>query len=116
MGYAKLFITLVKYMPQVLANYRRQSTVGWSIGQILLDLSGGFFSVGQLLLDSSLQGDWTGFTANPVKFGLGNVSMFFDLIFMVQHYWLYRGRGLPVQKGDRRGLLAPADDSDSIES
>jgi cystinosin len=28
---------------------------------------------------------------DPVKFGLGFVSMFFDVIFMVQHYGLYRG-------------------------
>ncbi len=29
-------------------------------------------------------------TGNPVKFGLGFASMFFDVIFMVQHYILYR--------------------------
>ena len=26
---------------------------------------------------------------NPVKLGLGNVSIFFDLIFITQHYFLY---------------------------
>lgn len=51
-------------------------------------------SILQLVIDSSLQGDWSGLTANPVKFGLGNVSVFFDVIFMVQHYILYR----PFQK------------------
>lgn len=29
-------------------------------------------------------------TGNPVKFGLGFASMFFDIIFMTQHYILYR--------------------------
>lgn len=73
-------------------NYKRKSTVGWSIVQILLDLSGGVLSVVQLVIDSALESDWAGVTGNPVKFGLGNVSVFFDLVFVVQHYVLYRER------------------------
>lgn len=90
-SYVKVVITLVKYMPQVITNYRNQSTRGWSILQILLDLGGGILSVSQLLIDSYLQGDWSGVTGNPVKLALGNFSMFFDVIFIVQHYFLYRG-------------------------
>ncbi len=90
-SYVKLFITLVKYMPQVLTNYRNRSTYGWSIGQILLDFVGGILSIAQLGIDSYQQGDWSGVTGNPVKFALGNISMFFDVIFIIQHYWLYRG-------------------------
>lgn len=93
LGYAKLVITVVKYMPQVWTNYQRQSTRGWSIGQILLDVTGGVLSIAQLVIDCSLQADWSGLVGNPVKFGLGNVSIIFDIIFMVQHYGLYRGRG-----------------------
>jgi len=89
-SYVKVVITLVKYMPQVITNYRNQSTRGWSILQILLDLGGGILSVSQLLIDSYLQGDWSGVTGNPVKLALGNFSMFFDIIFIVQHYFLYR--------------------------
>lgn len=76
-------------MPQVLINYERKSTVGWSIDQILLDLAGGVLSIAQLVLDSSMQDDWSGLTGNPVKLGLGNVSIAFDLVFLVQHYCLY---------------------------
>merc|ERR1712137_1275278 len=32
-------ITLIKYCPQAYMNYRRKSTVGWSIGNILLDFT-----------------------------------------------------------------------------
>ena len=78
-------------MPQVLTNYRNHSTRGWSILQILLDFSGGILSVTQLFIDSYLQEDWAGVTGNPVKLALGNISVFFDIIFMVQHYCLYRG-------------------------
>ena len=72
-------------MPQVLTNYRNRSTTGWSIAQILLDFSGGILSIGQLCIDSYLQGDWSGITGNMVKLALGNVSVFFDIIFITQH-------------------------------
>ncbi|KAG9228664.1 lysosomal L-cystine transporter-like protein [Amylocarpus encephaloides] len=89
LSYVKLVITLVKYMPQVSTNYRNRSTEGWSILQILLDFAGGVFSILQLIIDSYLQGKWDGLTGNPVKLALGNVSIFFDIIFMIQHYCLY---------------------------
>lgn len=79
-------------MPQVLTNYRNGSTEGWSIAQILLDFAGGLLSIAQLGIDSYLQNDWSGITGNPVKLALGNISMFFDVIFIVQHYYLYRGQ------------------------
>lgn len=77
-------------MPQAWVNYKRKSTDGWSIAQILLDLSGGVLSLLQLLIDASLQSDWSGLTGNPAKLGLANVSIFFDLVFITQHYVLYR--------------------------
>lgn len=86
----KLAVTVVKYIPQAWVNYKRKSTVGWSIVQILLDLTGGVLSLFQLILDSSFKSDWSGVTGNPVKFLLSNVSIFFDAIFIVQHYILYR--------------------------
>lgn len=89
-SYVKLIVTVVKYCPQAWVNYKRKSTVGWSIGQILLDFAGGIMSIAQLVIDSSLQADWSGLTGNPVKLGLGNVSILFDIVFMTQHYVLYR--------------------------
>ena len=43
-GYLKDLISFVKYAPQVLINYRRKCTVGWSIWGVILDLGGGMFS------------------------------------------------------------------------
>ncbi|KAI9866416.1 MAG: hypothetical protein M1813_001538 [Trichoglossum hirsutum] len=94
LGYVKLIVTFVKYIPQAWKNYQRQSTVGWSIYQILLDISGGILSLMQLILDSSLQNDWSGISGNPVKFGLSIVSMSFDVLFMIQHYLLYPYNGM----------------------
>jgi cystinosin len=90
LGYVKLTTVFLKYIPQAWVNYKRKSTVGWSIYPILLDFSGGWLSLAQLMIDSALQNDWSGITGNPVKFGLGNITIVFDIIFFLQHYVLYR--------------------------
>lgn len=106
-SYVKLLVTLIKYAPQLLANYRNQSTRGWSIWQILLDVCGGLLSIAQQSIDSYLQRDWSGITGNPVKFALGNVSLLYDAAFIAQHFFLYardrRGRG--KNGGERDALL-----------
>lgn len=83
-------MTFFKYIPQIIVNHRRKSTVGWSIAQILLDFGGSLFSFLQLFIDCSLQADWSGLTGNPIKLGLANVSLLADIVFMTQHYVLYR--------------------------
>jgi len=51
LSYIKLGLTFIKYLPQVYMNWKRKSTVGWNIVNILLDLTGGSLSVAQLLID-----------------------------------------------------------------
>lgn len=108
-SYIKLAITLIKYVPQAVMNYRRQSTSGWSIGNILLDFTGGMLSMLQMMLNSynygifsrifistflkqifSITDDWQSIFGDPTKFGLGLFSVLFDILFIVQHYCLYR--------------------------
>ncbi len=113
-GFVKLVLTVVKYIPQAWANYQQKSTTGWSINQVLLDVIGGVLSIAQLVIDSSLQSDWSGLTGNPVKLGLGNISILFDILFMVQHYLLYKGNKLEEDSMDweRRGLIG--DDGENV--
>ncbi|KAL1988113.1 hypothetical protein VTN96DRAFT_1144 [Rasamsonia emersonii] len=106
-SYVKLVITVVKYVPQAWVNYKRKSTVGWNIWQILLDFAGGVLSIGQLILDSAFQEDWSGVTGNPLKFLLGNISILFDLLFMVQHYILYRERADDTDNRKTTDLRTP---------
>ena len=87
----KLGVTVSKYVPQAILNYRRKSTTGWSIGNVILDFSGGSLSVAQLLLDGATLG-WSGVVGDPIKFCLGFTSMFFDVLFLIQHYVLYTDR------------------------
>lgn len=51
-SYIKLIITLIKYVPQAFYNYKRQSTIGWSIGNIFLDFTGGVLSMLQMVLNA----------------------------------------------------------------
>ncbi|XP_045905152.1 cystinosin isoform X2 [Micropterus dolomieu] len=89
-SYIKLAVTLIKYAPQAYMNYRRQSTEGWSIGNVLLDFTGGTLSILQMILESYNNDEWRLIFGDPTKFGLGLFSVVFDVLFMTQHYCLYR--------------------------
>lgn len=81
----------IKWFPfQALMNYRRKSTTGWSIGNILLDFTGGTLSMLQMILNAYNYDDWNSIFGDPTKFGLGLFSVLFDILFIVQHYILYR--------------------------
>ncbi|KAF9105507.1 hypothetical protein BGX29_012083 [Mortierella sp. GBA35] len=116
LSYIKLAISFIKYCPQVYINWAAESTVGWSIHNILLDFTGGVLSIGQLVLDAYISEDWSGISGDPVKFGLGFLSIAFDLVFITQHYVLYRNRtdlyaqqlSMVKSNDERQGLLTSA--------
>ena len=117
LSYVKVFISVIKYVPQVILNYQRQSTVGWSIWNIILDFSGGMLSDLQLILDCTALGDFSGITGNLAKFGLGSVSIVFDVIFMLQHYVLYSNHRATAGSPHQRILAAEdGDDNDGNEN
>ena len=108
----KLGVTFFKYVPQVYLNYANRSTVGWSISNVLLDFTGGVLSIAQLMFDGATLG-WEGVVGDPIKFALGLVSIFFDIIFLVQHFCLYTNRGEPIteKRHPLSSLLAVEDAS-----
>uniref|UniRef100_A0A8C6C532 Cystinosin n=1 Tax=Monodon monoceros TaxID=40151 RepID=A0A8C6C532_MONMO len=89
-SYIKLAVTLIKYFPQAYLNFYYKSTEGWSIGNVLLDFTGGSFSLLQMSLQSYNNDQWTLIFGDPTKFGLGIFSIFFDVVFFIQHFYLYR--------------------------
>ncbi|GAA5917659.1 hypothetical protein JCM6882_003425 [Rhodosporidiobolus microsporus] len=109
LSYVKLYISFAKYVPQAVINYKRKSTEGWSIGNILLDFTGGSLSLAQLVLDSWIDNDWRGITGNPGKLGLSFLSLAFDALFLLQHYVLYRhlspSAEEEAEQGERDRLL-----------
>ncbi|KAF8708002.1 transporter, partial [Rhizoctonia solani] len=68
LGTFKLYVSIAKYIPQAFSNFNRKSTEGWSIGNVVLDFTGGVLSLLQLLIDSFALDDWSSITGNPVKF------------------------------------------------
>eukprot|EP00908_Phaeocystis_cordata_P001282 Transcript_11368.p4 GENE.Transcript_11368~~Transcript_11368.p4 ORF type:complete len:328 (-),score=163.85 Transcript_11368:1942-2925(-) len=111
LSYVKLAITLTKYLPQLVLNWRRRSTVGWNIDNVMLDFAGGSLSLGQLLLDAGCSGEWSKLIGDPVKFGLGFSSMLFDLLFMLQHFVLYRDARASAPSAPLRSPLMLADEA-----
>jgi cystinosin len=96
-------------MPQVYSNYKRKSTLGWNIHNILLDFTGGTFSFGQNLVDTIrdsyvITPDGQSASLNIAKFALSIVSILFDIIFVIQHYCLYKGKS-PKTRGYNAHLV-----------
>ncbi len=73
--------------------------------------AGGILSILQLVIDSSLQTDFSGITGNPAKLGLGLISIVLDLIFMTQHYVLYRLGG-----NEMEGLVRNVEEQQLLDS
>ncbi|CAK9162414.1 unnamed protein product [Ilex paraguariensis] len=92
----QVVMTVIKYIPQALMNFRLKSTVGFSIGNILLDLFGGVTNYGQMAVQSIDQNSWVNFYGNIGKTLLSLVSIFFDIIFIVQHYVLYPAKKMVI--------------------
>ncbi|EST08191.1 Lysosomal cystine transporter [Kalmanozyma brasiliensis GHG001] len=97
----KLVITLTKYLPQIKLNADRESTKGFSIENILLDLTGGLLSLAQLGVDAVwIQGSWSGVAGDWGKLGLGLLSIAFDGVLIWQHYGVYGA--VEVDEDDER--------------
>ena len=62
------------------------------MSNIILDFTGGSFSLAQQIVDSVARGQsfFGDDSFNIVKFMLSIMSIFFDIIFMIQHFILYR--------------------------
>ncbi|XP_036360786.1 cystinosin homolog isoform X2 [Octopus sinensis] len=90
LSYVKLFVTFIKYIPQCHMNCVRRSTEGWSIWGVLMDFTGGTFSILQMFLLSYNNDDWKSIFGDPTKFGLGVFSIAFDIIFCLQHYFFQK--------------------------
>ena len=119
MGWCKVFISLIKYIPQVISNYKRKSTIGWNIHNILLDFTGGAFSFGQNIVDSfrdefSVTSEGQPKGLNIAKFALSFISMFFDIIFMTQHYILYKDSNTDIEERQKEKRKQFKEDEDKF--
>ena len=68
LSYVKLGSTIIKYMPQAYMNFRRQSTIGWSIWNVLLDFTGGISSLTQMMVLAYNYGNCFSNLSNLISF------------------------------------------------
>jgi cystinosin len=112
LSFVKIGVTMVKYVPQVVLNYKRKCCIGWSIAGSIMDLNGALLSQLQLILDCNDMDDWGGITGNFVKLALGAVSVVFDLIFIVQHFVLYHDSAYQSLPSAEQPFLLSKEESD----
>eukprot|EP00388_Colpodella_angusta_P004290 GDKJ01014260.1.p1 GENE.GDKJ01014260.1~~GDKJ01014260.1.p1 ORF type:complete len:693 (+),score=96.33 GDKJ01014260.1:38-2116(+) len=92
LGMLKAGLNVFKYIPQVLLNVTRQSTDGMEISQYIMDFSGGLASIMENVFDALASSDWSYVSGNIPKFIIASCSMFYDVILMIQHFCLYKGK------------------------
>ncbi|CAI7890747.1 unnamed protein product, partial [Closterium sp. NIES-54] len=88
-NYIQVVMTTIKYIPQAWFNWQRRSTVGWSISNVLMDLTGGTASLLMMFVQSIDQSSFVNFTGNVGKLALSGETIAFDIVFAVQHYVLF---------------------------
>lgn len=87
-GYLKVSCAVIKYFPQAMKNYKRKSTLGWNIMTTLIELFAWILSNLQVVLEILNTCEYE--NLNVPKICLGFVTILFDLVFVIQHYALYR--------------------------
>ena len=131
LAYYKATLTILKYIPQIYRNWARQSTVGWSIYEVLLDISGGLLSYLQLMVDTihAKRIGTYGTNGNQINVGklmLSFIAVWFNVIFIYQHYCLYydkqyqkKGNKIELKKfisTESAGRMSPKTDGESTHA
>jgi cystinosin len=105
MSYVKLFINIIKDVPQLWQIYRTKTTAGYSMLGVWIDLAGGVFSLLQMFILAYNYDDWTSLFGDPTKFGVGVFSILTDFIVMWQHYVLYGAKEKDGKNAERVMLM-----------
>lgn len=87
MSYMKLVITPLKYIPQVYVIYKVKSTKGFSVLGATMDFTGGVLSLAQMFLLAGNSNDYLSIFTDFSKFGLGVVTLIFDIIYFCQFFY-----------------------------
>ncbi|KAL7140675.1 hypothetical protein ABFS83_08G004700 [Erythranthe nasuta] len=85
----QVIMTVTMYFPQALLNFKRKTTSGFSVGNILLDFLGGITNAIQMVMQSIDQNSLENLFGNIGKTLLALVTIFFDIVLLIQHYLLY---------------------------
>lgn len=122
LGFAKSLCSLIKYIPQCLLNIKRKSTLGYNIFHAILDLIGGCAALLQMFIkcfahpheDGSP--DWKNMFGNAPKLILALECVLFDLVFLIQHFILYKDNNARLLQEEEQKLLFGVDSDDFIDA
>ncbi|MES1909846.1 MAG: hypothetical protein MHM6MM_002540 [Cercozoa sp. M6MM] len=104
-GYVKTYITFIKYVPQAILNVRKKNTIGWSIHMIWFDGFGGVLALSQQFLDAWNYDDWTEISTNIPKLLISFQTVFFDSLFLIQHYLLYANNNRRILEEEKQRAM-----------
>lgn len=105
LAFFKIIISLIKYIPQVMHNYRRKSMYGVSRLQLSLDVTGAVFCMLEFVLKNDLP-IVEAIHANRGKVGITTVTFIFAAVFWYQ-IWIYGGerKDLPYKEAKNELLV-----------
>lgn len=86
------------FTPQVYMNYTRKSTIGWSIGNVLLDFTGGILSMLQMMLNAFNYGTTRSLKLNFIS--NSKLSVESKLKFSLQSY-IRRWLGIDFRRSNK---------------
>ncbi|KAG0679922.1 hypothetical protein C6P40_005072 [Pichia californica] len=101
LAYFKIVMSLIKYIPQVIHNYKRKSMYGISRLQIIFDLIGSSFCFTEFYLKNDLP-LLEAIDSNRGKIGITLVTFFFGIVFLFQMYIYGTSR---ADRGEKAGEL-----------
>lgn len=114
MATVKLILTVMTYIPQIVLNYKRKSTQGFNIWNVIFDFSGGLLSLIQLYFDCVDMNNFSGIQGNWAKLVLSFITLIFDGIYFVQHYILYRNNSASIEEGESQYSPVLASDGELV--
>ncbi|GKT35551.1 Lysosomal cystine transporter like protein [Aduncisulcus paluster] len=95
LGFIKIIVTITKYIPQAILNYRRKTTYGFAISNIMLDLGGSITQFVQMVLDCVDAHSTSPMFGNIPKFCLSLVPFVYDTLLIIQ-FCMYGTEPEPV--------------------
>jgi len=120
MGWMKIVLTNLRSVPQIYLNWERKSPRGWSMGAVVLDLTGGSLSLVQIFIDTwAIDRKGLFYNLNLPKFALGIMSIVYDGVYLMQHYCLgYRKNNIEFKdtQDELKSILSHLSRKNSLET
>ena len=98
-------------------NFRRKSTMGWSIGNVLLDFTGGILSIAQMFIQSYNNSKLFNVRYPSTAKALQTLNVFMHVLNLVDKSFLGQNRSHPpLEVVDQSSMVRPNTEYPKVES